>query len=461
MGRTYIILHFTALHIVLVCYTYVLMDPNPNTVEDLLIPELQDQYILLAASNHDLESLRKLLRAGSANVQDSDTGFTPLHSAIAACAPSSPPSSSRIEIDSDNDDIKGCEELERRRSTSSSSSSNIQDAAARTVKLLLENGAIWNDVDANNETPACLARRLGLQDLYGIMVDAGVRAEMLLNRLDEYQMLGDLDDKEEEGEEEGEEKEEEEEEEEKIKKDPAPLPSHDHDDPNLTTYLASPLSIEPTRILDASLNGIMMSWETPLMERTAALLAPRPGLRILNIGHGMGIIDSFFQKTSPSAHHIIEAHPSILTHMRNNNNPLWTSPSTSSTITIHEGKWQDICPELIKQGELFDVIYFDTFAEDYKALKDFFSDYVIGLLNDEGGRWGFFNGMGADRQICYDVYTKVVEMDLFEAGFDTDWSTVALPQMNGGDDNEGEWEGVRRKYWALDEYKLPVCRFLG
>ncbi|KAK5051322.1 Arginine N-methyltransferase 2, partial [Cryomyces antarcticus] len=43
--------------------------------------------ILLAASNHDLETLRTLLRTGSANVQDADTGFTPLHAAIAACEP--------------------------------------------------------------------------------------------------------------------------------------------------------------------------------------------------------------------------------------------------------------------------------------------------------------------------------------------------------------------------------------
>lgn len=425
-----------------------------NTAEDQIIPGLQDQYILLAASNHDLDSLRKLLRAGSANVQDSDTGFTPLHSAIAACVPSLPPTPNRIETNSDN--------LER-----SGSSSNIQDAASRTVKLLLENGAIWNDVDAHDETPGCLARRLGLEDLYGIMVDAGVRAEMLLNRLDEYQMLGDLDDEEEkEDEDEAEEvieKEDKKCEEEKVQEGPAEgetqvltypalLPSHDHnDDPDLTTYLASPLSINSTRILDTSLNGIMMSWEAPLMERTAALLAPRPGLRVLNIGHGMGIIDTFFQKTSPSAHHIIEAHPSILAHMRNT--PPWLS---SPTITIHEGKWQDVAPELISQEKVFDVIYFDTFAEDYKALRDFFSEYVIGLL-DEGGRWGFFNGMGADRQICYDVYGKVVEMDLFEAGFDTEWTTIDVPEMK----EDREWEGVRRKYWALGEYKLPVCRFLG
>ena len=52
--------------------------------------------------------------------------------------------------------------------------------AAKTMKLLLENGAIWNDVDKDNETPGCLAFRLGLEELYTIMVDAGVRAEILL-----------------------------------------------------------------------------------------------------------------------------------------------------------------------------------------------------------------------------------------------------------------------------------------
>jgi hypothetical protein len=24
-----------------------------------------------------------------------------------------------------------------------------------------------------------------------------------------------------------------------------------------------------------------------------------------------------------------------------------------------------------------------------------------------------------------------------------------------------EWQGVRRRYWALSEYRLPVCRFLS
>jgi protein arginine N-methyltransferase 2 len=65
--------------------------------------------------------------------------------------------------------------------------------------------------------------------------------------------------------------------------------------------------------------------------------------------------------------------------------------------------------------------------------------------------------MGADRQVAYDVYNKIVEIDLFEAGFDTEWETIPIPDL----DEQGEWEGVRRRYWALSNYKLPTCSFIG
>lgn len=428
--------------------------------------ELQTKCILLAASNHDLESLTHLLRTGSANVQDYDSGFTPLHAAIAACQPSpssSDSNSNGIEADRDNlkknCESKGCDGSEKE--------GNLT-AAATTVKLLLQNGAIWNDLDANDETPGCMARRLGLNDLYQIMVDAGVRAEILLNRLDGYQVLRGSDGGEDEDDEGsvGAVEHSEDSDYNRLQpldqgldlcpdrgptsQQPTTSLSDSYAPIDNTTYLSSALSIHPTRLLDASRNGIMMSWETPIMKRTAAILAPSSGLRILNIGHGMGIIDTFFQNTSPAAHHIIEAHPSILAQMRGN--PAWSVP----TVTIHAGRWQDIVHKIIAQGQLFDVIYFDTFAEDYSALRDFFSDYVIGLL-DEGARWGFFNGLGADRQVCYDVYGKVVEMDLFEAGFDIEWTTVDVPEMKDGE----IWDGVKKKYWTLREYRLPTCRFLA
>ena len=64
--------------------------------------------------------------------------------------------------------------------------------------------------------------------------------------------------------------------------------------------------------------------------------------------------------------------------------------------------------------------------------------------------------MGADRQVCYDVYTKVVELDLFEAGFDVEWTDVEVPDLEG----RGEWEGVKKAYWKVGGYRLPVCRFM-
>lgn len=269
-------------------------------------------------------------------------------------------------------------------------------------------------------------------------------------------------------------------------------------DVNSERYLQSQLTFEHDRILDEDHNGVMMAWEDEIMKKTADLLCgsshdpsnplpppPPPSkvegdeslmsrseddlstnkdgkdiergknqrernLRILNVGYGMGIIDTYFQSyffpnntpttnsttvltnsshtnnshpTSSSSaaaaeeeeekekkeegirsHHIIEAHPSILARMNTPQGGKWNE---KPGVVIHQGRWQDILPRMVEHGMMFDVIYFDTFAEDYAALKSFFREYVVALLEPRAGRWSFFNGLGADRRVCYDVYTKV------------------------------------------------------
>ncbi|THX05069.1 arginine N-methyltransferase 2 [Aureobasidium pullulans] len=428
-----------------------------------------EQEILLAATNHDLDSLRRLLRTptGSANVVDSDTGMTPLHAAIAACEPDEETAQDKKDMDVDEAATLNTTALE-------------EEEALKTVKLLLENGAIWNDLDDNNETPGCLAHRLGLKKCYEAMVEAGVRAELLLSRLDGFEMLAEYEDdsEEEELDAEGFEIIENEngdslqasmvEVEEPVPELVGPdgtVPGADSVpdlvqidengqetkvDVNSEDYLASDLTFKGDRLLDADKNGVMMSWETDIMQKTVDRLCPKPGLRVLNVGHGMGIIDGIFQSKDVSAHHIIEAHPDVLARMRKDG--WYEKPG----VTVHEGRWQDVVPKLVEQNVIFDGIYFDTFAEEYKALKEFFSEYVIGLMDPEG-RFGFFNGLGADRQVCYDVYTRVVEMDLFDAGMDTEFEDIHIPDL----DEQGEWEGVRRRYWALDNYRMPTCKFVG
>ena len=46
---------------------------------------------------------------------------------------------------------------------------------------------------------------------------------------------------------------------------------------------------------------------------------------------------------------------------------------------------------------------------------------------------------------------QVVEIDLREAGFKTEWEELKVPTV--------DWEGVRRSYWTVDIYRLPTCTF--
>ncbi|KAJ5591520.1 Arginine N-methyltransferase 2 [Penicillium hispanicum] len=404
--------------------------------------DLDVQEILLAASQHDIPKLRRLVRTQSAlpdasNVKDPETGYSPLHAAIAACEP---------ETDDRANGVNGAPETH-------SIDADTLKSGVDTVKFLLQEGAIWNDLDNNDETPGCLARRIGAPDLYELLVDAGVRAEMLLNRLDAYEELSDEEEEEEATEEKAEDETENAPElvdasaEQQQHQATSAAQTPANPDVSNNRYLDSNLNITQDRILDSDQNGVMMRWESDIMRKSAQALLPRPGLKVLNIGHGMGIVDGFFQEQGPAEHHIIEAHADVAAEMKRRG---WDS---KPGVVIHEGRWQDILPGLVGEGVTFDAIYYDTFAESYGDFRDFFSEQVIGLL-EQDGKWGFFNGMGADRQISYDVYQKVAEMDLFEAGFDVEWEDIAVPKL------EGEWQGVRRAYWVVDNYRLPLCRFM-
>ncbi|KAM7206605.1 hypothetical protein V8F33_000248 [Rhypophila sp. PSN 637] len=428
-------------------------------------PEIQE--VLTAAWSHDVAAVKKLLDTpGKASCQDPKTGETPLHAAIRACGPPS-----------EEDDP---EDLE---------------SAKKTVYELLLWGAIWNDVDDHNETPGCVAQRLGRPELYNLCVEAGVRAEMLFGLMDGYEELssggeeedeemGEANGHEEDGEEapelvvaeesahleeeqQAEDEEEAEEEEEADRQRAFQAPKIDGDvDVKSENYLRSKLTYSDGKLVDDDGNGVMMAWETDIMRQSVDGLLPgkAPGKRILNIGFGMGIIDTMFAETKPSKHHVIEAHPEVLEHISSPGSKFGASWEESGpepgAFKIYQGKWQEICLQLLQEGHVYDAIYFDTFGENYGQLRMFFTEFIPGLL-DENGIFGFFNGLGADRKICYDIYTKVSEMHLADAGLDVDWKDIDVDMKELAEAGKGEWEGVKRRYWTLDKYRLPVCTFLG
>ncbi|KAK1768449.1 protein arginine N-methyltransferase 2 [Phialemonium atrogriseum] len=448
--------------------------PDHDAISSRISPTCpaDTQQLLTASWSHDLAALKRLLAlpgraSNSSSCRDPQTGETPLHAAIRSCGP-------RLEAGQDDDD---------------------DEAKARTtVHELFLSGAIWNDVDDRDETPGCVALRLGRTALYDLCVEAGARAEMLFGLLGGYEELESGSDEEmgnggddaevevenenglgtvaELDDDNGEEAPQ------LVEADDATAavaqegaefvspPKGDEGGVTSEEYLRSRLTYSDGKLVDDERNGVMMAWETDIMRRSVDALLPgrQPGKRILNIGLGMGIIDAMFAETAPARHHIIEAHPEVLEHLSGPDAEFgarWESGAPApGAYKVHHGRWQDVCPRLLREGEVYDAIYFDTFGEDYGQLRKFFTEYVVGLL-EQDGVFGFFNGLGADRRICYDVYTKVVEMHLVDAGLDVDWQVVDVDLKGLEEAGKGEWEGVRRRYWTLDKYRLPVCTFLG
>ena len=85
--------------------------------------------------------------------------------------------------------------------------------------------------------------------------------------------------------------------------------AQDGTEPVNKEYLSSALHYSDDRLLDSENNAVMMGWETPIMEKSAALMCPCEGRDVINIGFGLGIIDTFLQKYHPRTHTIVEAHP--------------------------------------------------------------------------------------------------------------------------------------------------------
>jgi len=310
---------------------------------------------------------------------------------------------------------------------------NIEDE--NIIELLLKEGAPWNIVDNLGNSPGDIALSLNNETCYALLRDAGIRSELILQLLprgNSGPQSGHL----------------------KATDDSA-LGSSDK-------FLSSQLrftvddfgqEICLLKTEDAEV-GVMMGWERELMRETVQRLCSdherlQSGLKVLNIGFGLGIIDSLFQNlpTPPLLHVIIEPHPDVLKHMQQNG---WHS---KPGVNILEGKWQEfVGKDVMDAFGGFDVVYTDTFSEDYDDLRKFFKQ-VPNLLADSNSRFSFFNGLGATNAVFYDVYTKLAEINLADLGFDVEWYDVDVDADEG---NKVDRWGRTREYFSQRLYRLPV-----
>ncbi|KAF8918994.1 hypothetical protein CPB85DRAFT_1373636 [Mucidula mucida] len=278
---------------------------------------------------------------------------------------------------------------------------------AELVKHLIAEGAVWNALDNLKNSAGDIALSFNNQEIYHLIRDAGIRAEMLLA----YYLPGSTD-----------------------------------------VYLTSKLTFKSDEhgqeicVVNAGDDEEVGTHHGGNGQSTCPD-TNADGLRVLNVGFGLGMIDSLFQalQTPPEHHVIIEAHPDVLQHMRALG--WYEKPG----VTILEGKWQDFISseQLFSLCGGFDVVYTDTFSEDYPTLHQFF-EHLPDLLDGPDARFSFFNGLGATNLLFYDVYTRISELHLAEVGADVDWFDVDV-----SDDAYDRW-GKTREYFNLPIYRLPV-----
>lgn len=304
------------------------------------------------------------------------------------------------------------------------------------VDKLLQAGALWAMPDHLGHTAGDVAFSMNDKPIYQSITSHGLRSEMLRRVLESKTKQN---------------------EHESI-----PIQSRNEKSTasDNATFLASRLTYKTTSTgqdvcIDSEGNGVMLGWEDEIMKKTSELLCGhQPNsdsfeLSVLNVGFGLGLIDSYLQSYKPHRHVIIEAHPDVLNFMEEKG---WHE---KEGVEIYRGRWQDFFAD-VQLGKLeanFDGIYWDTFSENYDDLKIVFGN-VFDMLSGPQARFSWFHGLGATSVTLYDIYTQIAELDLHDAGFKTVWHEV---NVDGG---EAVWEDIRRRYWNIPcPYRLPICMY--
>lgn len=352
------------------------------------------QSLILAASQHDVTGLRDLLRHTSADVTDPETGSTPLHAAVAALDAVHGDAGNAETHTLDNGDVRNNGNGVYGEEWGHAETGGIQ-AVLLTVKLLLQRGAYWDAVDGNGETAGCIASRLGQKEVYRALVDAGVRAELLNSEMGEYQPLADGED--------------------------------GLDNSTLQDLDAAPASSMKSKILKPAEadkpTGLKSDHMESLLHNIASLIrtsVTRPGgggLHILTVGPPTMDVLLGRDIGNPLINHIDEER--------------FLDPIQRYNYFKDDSPKHDLILWYVSQG-------------NYARVKQFFNEEILEVL-PTWGRFMFLNANVPNRQIFYDVYSQVVEMDLLEADMDMELFTMPISVPEGA------------PHWALRSCKVPLC----
>ena len=307
--------------------------------------------------------------------------------------------------------------------------------------LLLEQGAPWNAVDRKGQCAGNYATDNEHWDIVNLLVEFGTKSELILgasmrSMKGALPMSAENDNNTDQNEDSqsGTDK----------KKGPVEWESSTKPD-----YLQRNVryNADGTLLLDDDDDAVMMEWERPLMDAHASIITSdgAKGKRVMNVGFGLGIIDTALQTYMPDLHIIIEAHPGVHAKM------LADGWDKKPGVRVEFGKWQDVLPKLISEGIVLDGIFYDTYGEHYTDMEEF-HEQMAKILAKPGGIYSFFNGLAPDNLFFHGVACNCVKIQLAQLGLETEFAQCQIQVK------EKDWEGVRRKYWhGRETYYLPIA----
>ena len=333
------------------------------------------------------------------------------------------------------------------------------------VDALLELGAPWNAVDRNGRCAGTHALNAGHQDIVNRIVEAGVQSELMFAEVERRQR----------------DRKKQQFQQKQSSSDDAvgqvsssfnpSNSSNVSNQPSAATTTASGMTPEAyvsqklkyvgrgaaAALVDERGAGVMMQWEKPLMEAHAKVLCmfgtrEERGSDVLNVGFGMGLIDTAIQNMAaqghaPRTHTIIEAHPDVYRKMCEDG---WDK---KPGVRIFHGRWQDVLREQGEELGDFDGVFFDTF-DDVDHMRDFMEH--LPTLVRPGGIYSFFNGLCPENIIFQGVACQVIKLELEQmpgSRFETEFYPMSVDCKDAS-----LWDGTPFRYYFRSDYHLPLCR---
>ena len=164
----------------------------------------------------------------------------------------------------------------------------------------------------------------------------------------------------------------------------------------------------------------------------------KPNKCVLDVGFGWGMTSKYIYEKGCKSLTIIEKRSDIAARANE-----WASDKPN--VTVYQGDWQDVIPELKAKGEKYDGIYMDTFCpenedftfdkteEEYKEMLDYF---YVEPTKAERVKYASFESYAktvADENciLCLYEYSKYRKLDDLNFYYvDTPWMVSGYPSTH-------------------------------